>query len=281
MTGYVARVILDSVSRHNGVRLLTLECRYPRFIHSEMLTHRAFSRNSASSRAIPFKKLLQQVIDDPVIPIRWGSEAKGMQQGDELEPWIAANCRADWLRARDDAVIRARQLHEAGLHKSICNRVIEPWMWMTCLITATDWQNFFRLRCHPDAEPHMQLIANCMRVAHSESTPLERDEHLPFVVGYDEEELRSSLETLTKLCRISAARCARVSYLTHDGVKDWRKDVELFEKLKQGSGFGHWSPMEHVATTQTAKDVVKQSGNFRGWDQFRKTFAEECASEDI
>jgi hypothetical protein len=261
---YEAKVILDSVGP-NGARLTTMECEYPRFIHSEMLTHRAFSRNSASSRAIPFAKMIERVTTDPVIPIRWGSEAKGMQQGSELGEDVAWWCEQSWLAARDDAVMRAQALHDAGLHKSICNRVVEPWMHIRVIITATSWLNFFRQRCHPDAEPHMQKIAYLIREAYDGSTPVARDWHRPYV---DEAEGLSVVE----LCQVSAARCARVSYLTHDGVKNWRKDLELFAKLVNGSGFGHWSPMEHVGFAQP-EGQFRRSGNFRGWMQWRQEHA--------
>ncbi len=310
--GFSAKVVLDSVCESTGARVTTLECRYPRFIHSEIMTHRVFARNSASSRAIPFLKLMRQVVEDPVIPIRWGAEQKGMAQGQELEDVDQAECRVQWLMARDEAVTSAKNMYDLGLHKSICNRVVEPWMWITVIITATDWQNFFRQRCHPDAEPHMQKLAYLMRDAMEVSEfngprVIQPDEwHLPYVTGYDEAELRVSLREAEKfgqllmspirgaqmiveeaLCSISSARAARVSYLTHDGAKDWRKDLELFARLTNGSGFGHWSPMEHPCRAEdwvyeesegvigpTGKHLPR-SGPFRGFTQFRKLFSNE------
>jgi len=307
--GFSVKVILDSVCETTGARVTTLECRYPRFIHSEIMTHRVFARNSASSRAIPFLKLMRQVIEDPVIPIRWGAEQKGMAQGCELEDIDQVECQMQWLMVRDEAVTSAKNMYDLGLHKSICNRVVEPWMWLTVIITATDWQNFFRQRCHEDAEPHMQKLACLMRDAWHESKTGSAQMlkpgawHLPYVTGYDEGTLKlelfehrhsigvhsqNNIASIVEnaLCSISSARAARVSYLTHDGAKDWRKDLELFAKLTNGSGFGHWSPMEHPCRAEDWLDVASgrywdnerqlvRSGPFRGYTQFRKLFSNE------
>lgn len=173
------------------------------------------------------------------------------------------------------------------IHKSIPNRLIEPWMWITVVMTATEWNNFFRLRCHPDAEIHFQKIAGMIRDALDASTPTPRDAHeqcgkwhLPFIRGEDWDWAREATgcepaAAMDRLCRVSVARCARVSYLTHEGVRDPEKDLGLFEKLSNGSGFGHWSPMEHVA--QACCEPLR-SGPFVGWKQYRKEFALENAA---
>lgn len=260
---FSARVILDSVAPC-GKRLTTIVATYPRFIHSEILTHRDRARNSASSRAIPWPKMLAAINESPVIPIRWGSEKKGMQTGGEIEqPDEAA---AVWLEARDNAVRSAEKLAALGVHKSLVNRLTEPFMWITVVMTATEWANFFRLRCHPDAEIHFQKIAGMIRDVIGASTPEQKaigEWHLPFTVKADFE------HDLEIVKRASVARCARVSYLTHDGIPDITKDVALFDKLSNGSGFGHWSPMEHVAE---ALETADRSGPFVGWRQFRKAF---------
>jgi len=286
MDGFSCKVVLDSLAPC-GKRLTTIEAKYPRFIHSEVLTHRDRARNSASSRAIPWehkpdskaktKSMKDVILTEPVVPIRFGSEQKGMQAGDEVE--YVEEARRIWLEARDNAVRSAQQLADLGVHKSLCNRITEPWMWITVVMTATEWTNFFRLRCHPDAEIHFQRIAGLIRDAldGSQPAPLRAGEwHLPYVCkGGPYAELQSEaghgIETLKM---VSAARCARVSYLTHDGVRDIRLDVELFKKLTTGSGFGHWSPMEHVAE---AMAIAERSGPFIGWKQFRKEFANENA----
>lgn len=263
------KVILDSISPA-GKRLTTITATYPRFIHSEIMTHRDRARNSASSRAIPWAKMRQQIIDDPVIPLVFGSEQKGMQTGGEVDD--PATARLVWLEARDEALKRADELHRASVHKSLVNRIVEPWMWITVVMTATEWKNFFRLRCHPDAEIHFQKIAGMIRDALESSRPQQLSAgewHLPFVTHFDQSAL-SFDRSINELKRISAARCARVSYLTHEGRREPGKDIDLFEKLEKGSGFGHWSPPEHVG--EAMDDPTYRSGPFVGWKQFRKEF---------
>lgn len=213
---FEARVILDSISEDEK-RLTTVVLTYPRFIHSEILTHRDRARNSASSRAIPWPTMMQRIVNEPVIPIVWGSEQKGMQTGVGVEN--AEECERIWLEARDHAVASAQKLADLGVHKSLCNRLTEPWMWITVVMTSTEWKNFFRLRCHPDAEIHFQRIAGMLREALDESVPRKRWVHLPFVVGYDaqdEDFLWVDSDELLQYKKVSAARCARVSYLTHE-----------------------------------------------------------------
>lgn len=271
--GFSAKVILDSMAPC-GKRLTTIEATYPRFIHSEILTHRDRARNSASSRAIPWPKMMERISDEPVIPIRWGSEQKGMQTGGEIDDPEAAT--GVWIQARDAAVSYAKKLAALGVHKSLVNRLTEPFMWITVIMTATEWKNFFRLRCHPDTEIHFQKIAGMIRNAMDDSRPQGTYVgawHLPFVMLNDLIELRykygMDTEGMEAVKKISAGRCARVSYLTHDGTRDPDKDIELFDRLANGSGFGHWSPMEHVAE---ALATPERSGPFIGWRQFRKEF---------
>lgn len=266
------KIILDSIAPC-GKRLTTITCTSPRIILAEINTHRDRARNAASSRAIPFPKMLEQIESDPFIPIRFGSEQKGMQTGGEIDDPAAAT--AIWLEAQEHAIHHAKRLAAIGVHKSICNRLVEPWMWCTQVMTATEWANFFRLRCHPDAEIHFQQIANMIRDAIAASTPIVRKEHewhLPFVENNDLTSLQSEGFTEDGIARISVSRCARVSYLTHHGVRDPKLDLQLFERLVQGSGFGHWSAHEHVA--QASSSLVR-SGPFIGWHQYRKNFALE------
>lgn len=250
-----ATVILDSRSPE-GARLTTVELRYPRFIHGEVLTHRDRARNSASSRAIPFAKFVQAVKDDPVIPLVWGAEKPGMQTGGEVADKDKA-VKA-WLAARDKAVTQATRLHDLGVHKSICNRLLEPWQWMTTVMTATDWDNFFAQRCHSDAEVHFRTLAEAIRAALAESGPVLRQVHAPYL--FPDENVRPADQRK----RISTARCARVSYLTHDGARDPAKDLELHDRLLASM---HPSPFEHVAT---AAGQFHRSGPFVGWKQYRK-----------
>lgn len=276
--GFSVKVILDSLAPC-GKRLTTVECCYPRFIHSEVLTHRDRARNSASSRAIPWPKMMAMIESDPVIPIRFGSEQRGMQTGGEVEQ--ADRAKDIWISARDSAIFHAKMLAEIGVHKSICNRLVEPFMWITVVMTATEWKNFFRLRCHPDAEVHFQKIAGMIRQAMEESKPVEfraGDWHRPYIRPEDHHwanELgpdKTADWGTTELNKVSAARCARVSYLTQDGRRAPEEDLKLFSRLAEGSGFGHWSPMEHVAQ---ALATPERSGPFIGWRQFRKEFKNE------
>lgn len=264
-----SKMIADSTS-HLGVRICTMELEYPRFIHGELLTHRVFSRNAASSRAIPVAKMLQQVIDDPVIPHQWPANQPGMQGGDEVSEVSAEGARAAWLRARDSAVEHAKRLADLGIHKSVPNRLLEPFQWMRTLVTSTQWSNFFELRDHPAAEPHFQLLAKAARACMEDSTPVPRaygwqdinNWHLPFLE--DEERVGNPLQ----LAKVSAARCARVSYLTHDSrVPSMDEDLALYDRLAGGVPM-HASPLEHQGAPAIEADIP--SGNFVGWIQFRQ-----------
>lgn len=273
-----AEVIADSISPYNGVRLITMELTYPRFIHAEFMTHRMFSRNSASSRAIPIEKMIKMVQNNPAMPIYWGRNKKGMSADAQLED--TALCEALWLKGRDRAVATATSMLAAGLHKQHTNRILEPYLWHTVICTATEWSNFFALRDHEDAQPEIAHLARLMKDAQSKSNPKVTDLHLPYILSTDFDELNFlttlDIDYTESLFQISSARCARVSYLTHDGKREIAKDLELFGRLTTGSGHGHWSPMEHPATADPEMKDSDWSGNFRGWRQFRKTFKGEC-----
>ncbi|HEV8023161.1 MAG TPA: FAD-dependent thymidylate synthase [Candidatus Lustribacter sp.] len=271
---FSARVLLDSRSP-SGARLTTLEVRYPRFIHSEMMTHRVFSRNAASSRAIPIKKMIAAVREEPALPVYWGRNQTGMSAREAIAPEVEERARAEWQAALDDALRHAERLaaQDIDLHKQLVNRLLEPFAWITVIITATEWANFFTQRCHPDAQPEIKHIAEMMLAAYRASTPATVELgrwHLPLIQD-DERSLPDE-----ELCKLSVARCARVSYLTHDGKRDRDKDLDLFEKLLGGGANGHWSPFEHVATP--AADARAHSANFVGWEQFRKRFPQEHAA---
>lgn len=270
MSQITATVIADSISSY-GIRITTLQLKYPRFIHSEFMTHRVFSRNAASSRAIPVVKTIEQVRNDPAMPIHWGLNQPGMQAAQEHDD--PASARNAWIEATRSAARHAENLANLGLHKQIVNRVLEPFQWMHTIVTATEWDNFFDLRCHPDAQPEFQALANAIRMAMDESSPVERASsiqrttsswHLPYVS--DDE--RAHLHPYT-LPKISAARCARVSYLKHDGkAPSIEDDMVLFERLV-GSKPLHASPIEHQAC---AASSVARSRNFLGWHQYRDLF---------
>ena len=159
---YDAKIVADSVSEV-GDRLTTMEVTFPRMVLAEFNTHRVFSRNSASSRAIPVEKQLQRIMDDPFIPVWWGRKQSGMQADHELEGDGLVQAKAEWLAARDSAVGHVQRLLELGLHKQITNRLLEPFMWHTVIVTATEWSNFFALRANPMAQPEIRVIAEMMR----------------------------------------------------------------------------------------------------------------------
>lgn len=265
--GPTAKVIADSVEPM-GSRLTTMEVRLHRFVLAEFNTHRVFSRNSASSRAIPIEKRISEAVEDPAMPLHWGENQRGMQadrEGDEH--WIAA-CRREWLRARDHAVASAQYLSLIGLHKQVTNRLLEPFLWHTVVVSATNWMGFFEQRCSPLAQPEMRAAAEAMRAALDASQPKSLPYgawHLPYV---QPDELRDERLTTPDLCRLSVARCARVSYLTHDGVRDWSKDFDLHDRLL-GASPPHASPFEHVACA-VGSDRCWHWGNFEGWAQLRK-----------
>lgn len=254
-----AQVIADSVSPE-GDRLTTLEVTMHRFVLAEFNTHRVFSRNSASSRAIPIEKQIERIRNSPAIPVEFGANQPGMQAGNALEGESEDEARSVWLAARTFAVNCAEDLAELGVHKQIVNRILEPYMWHTVIVTSTEWDGFFRQRVSPLAQPEIHAAAELMLGAYHDSKPTPIGYggwHLPYV---DEGEI-DNIETAKQ---VSAARCARVSYLTHDGVRDIGKDVELFFRLTEAEP-PHASPLEHVATPVAESSL----GNFNGWAQLR------------
>lgn len=265
MTQITAKVVAASINHYNKP-IYTLELQYPRFVHSEFMTHRVFSRNAASSRAIPVAKMIEQVRRDPAMPVHWGKNQPGMQAHEELVDTMEA--RQQWQMAARMAADRAEAMAAIGLHKQICNRVLEPFQLMKTIVTSTEWDNFFNLRAHLDAQPEIQSLAVAMREAINSCTPvrlLHGQWHLPYVLELERERYRDDL-----LLKLSTARCARVSYLTHDGqTPDVDKDIDLYQKLV-GSEPIHASPAEHQATPSQFADTL--SGNFIGWIQHRQRF---------
>lgn len=276
-----AQIISDSISDY-GIRLTTLQLRYPRFIHSEFMTHRVFSRNASSSRAIPVARLIEDVRLDPVIPSFWGKNQPGMQADEECnEPiWKSVKFTKEeaWVEAMEDAIEWAEKFSRAGYHKQIVNRLLEPFSHINVVVTATEWDNFFKLRLHKDAQPEIHELAKCMKEAMDSSEPefLSPGEwHLPYIILED----RDKAKNLEELLKVSVARCARVSYKTHDGKKtDFEKDKELFEKLILASP-PHMSPAEHQARVPDDYDDLYYNeyyqGNFDSWFQFRKILEEK------
>ena len=273
-----AKVLCDSLNSKND-RLTTLQVKFHRYILPEVLTHRVLSRNAQSSRAYPVKKLIQSVLDDPAIPVYWGENRPGMVAGKEIDVDVQSIVIPDkvsreqaWLESRDMAVKVALNYAEAGYHKQVVNRIIEPYTWTNMVISATNWDNFFALRDHPDAQPEIRELAVKIKLAMEKSTPrlLQKHElHLPYIT---EEE--SYLPDYVKR-KVSVARCARVSYRLYETEinSTVEKDVELYNRLKAEA---HLSPFEHVAWEAEDFDYT---ANFSGFTQLRSSIEEELYFE--
>lgn len=257
-----AKIIADSI--WNGQRLTTMQLKYPRFIHSEVMTHRVFSRSASSSRAVPVEKTIQQVIDNPAIPIHFGLNQKGMVADKEAPETIQKIALTEWLTARDMAVARAKRLSALGIHKQVVNRILEPFQLIDVVITATEWDNFFELRLASDAQPEIRELAVQMREAMDTSTPKQTSIHLPYVTEAEIETIINGFDGYTKLQEISAARCARVSYKNHDQTDPVvERDYALAQTLWEHK---HLSPFEHTAR-YGSKDTWY--ANFKGWQSYR------------
>lgn len=255
-----AKVLLDSLNPFNGKRIITMELTYPRYIHAEFMTHRMFSRNASSSRAIPIARLIDKVRDNPVFPIEWGSNKPGMQAGEPISRMAQTEAEAEWHRAIIDTLKHAQRLKEIGVHKQIVNRLLEPFSTITVVVTATEWDNFFDLRISPLAQPEIRQLAIKMRDAQNASTPVTREYHAPYMT---QDEIDSFIKS--DVMMFSAARCARVSYLNHDGLEpDLDKDMALATRLLKDK---HASVFEHQAMARTL--ATDESRNFRGWLQHR------------
>lgn len=265
-TNITARVIADSISP-TGQRITTFEIEYPRFILAELNTHKALEKNSSSSRAIPIKAMIEQLLSNGAQPLYWGTKQAGMQAGEEPSESVIGQFIDIWDDAKGDAISSALELEKAGLHKQTANRLLEPFQMMKTVITGTDWDNFFNLRIHPDAQPEFCMLAYKMYMAMKKSTPqplLAGQWHLPYVEssyevtpeGYP---ILSTLEyftgtigtdsykvlTLEEAQRVSASCCAQTSYRKSDDSLE--KADDIFQKLV-GADVLHASPFGHLAT---------------------------------
>lgn len=297
-----ARIVADSISEE-GKRITTFELEYPRFIHSEMMTHRQFSRNAASSRAIPVNKMIDVVNSNPAAPYHWGKNQPGMQAKEECNDPIEyvehpANSKLitreqAWDNAKNAAIFWARKFADAGYHKQIVNRILEPFQMIKVVVTATEWDNFFWLRKHPDAQPEIKELAEIMWMCLEKSEPTmlpENTWHTPYVdwtpsLGYtlpvdgDYENGRIDL-TVEQALKVSASCCAQVSYRLLDNSVE--KAEKIYDMLVESKPV-HASPFEHQAIPMTHEDFNYQSGvthidtkgsmwsgNFKGWVQHRQ-----------
>lgn len=324
MTTISATTVLRSRNKARPDKVLsTLLLRYPRWIHAEQRTHRIIpllegeddawepstpsvmadpnlSRNAASSRAIPVKKLIDDIIADPAIPLFWGKNQKGMQADEECNTDIVFERARDtggqttytlsredaWRKAMRQAIDMARRFDEAGYHKQIVNRLLEPFSHITVLVSATEWGNFLELRDHGDAEPHIQLLAKeirkCLDDDVQELNPGEW--HLPFITDADRWTADAMVGGMEALKTVSVARCASTSYKTVDGFDMTFEKAQAITTKLAGSKPVHASPFEHVAQADDWwVDLTNQSpdggwwkhagehGNFSGFRQLRFT----------
>lgn len=300
-----AEIIADSVNP-KGCRLTTFILEYPRFCHSELLTHRVFSKNAASSRAIPIEKMIQQVIDNPAMPVWWGKNQSGMQAKEELDNTIKIErpeldtistdleaAKEEWLYARAKAINSVRALNKLGLHKQIANRILEPWFNIRIILSGTEFENFFALRAHPDAQPEIQALAYKMLEEYNKSQPKQLkvgEWHIPFGDKIDTDRLMSVYAKMNGLgedsrcydkmtdqkIKVAIARCARISYHNYEGKDDYEADIKLCDRLF-GSIPRHLSPTEHVAQ---ATDNDTFIANFRGFKQYRYFFLDQNLKDD-
>lgn len=248
-----ATVIAQTENPYTGVIVTTFELVYPRFIHAEFMTHRMFSRNASSSRAIPIERLIDEAT---VTPVHWTKNEKGMVGKESFTPAEIECLKGQWEGAREKAIATAKNMSYLNVHKQVANRLLEPFSFIKVVCTATDWENFFKLRLAPDVEPHMNDLACAMRVAGAGSTPKVATRHMPYC-----DDLSADFENPWA---ISAARCARVSYNSHNGTKATTEaDIKLYNSLRE---HGHMTPLEHFCF---AYDDKRYYANLNTWASHR------------
>lgn len=280
--GITAKIIADSVSSVSGDRITTFELEYHRYIHAETLTHRMFSRNAASSRAIPVKNMLELVRNSPAMPIHWGKNQAGMQAKEECSTLVKLGRGGNslhgsniwcWNYAASYAVEAAQWLSEAGYHKQIVNRLVEPFQMIKVVVTATSFDNFFWLQ---DAQPEIAELARCMLVAYKRSIPQELKPgqwHVPYVdVSFDESGIVYSVDdvpiTEDYAIKVSASCCAQVSYRKSDNSLE--KAETVWERLVASQPV-HASPTEHQATPMQSPEGFIIVHTEQGWhNEFEK-----------
>lgn len=275
MTEPGARVIDDSVS-YSGDRITTIEVTHHRYILAETNTHAAIAKSSASTRAIPLEKkdgrgTFDRFVSDPAFPVAWNCEQSGMQGGAPLEGEALAD--AQWLFR----LIHERTAFYVGqyladhpdlstrLHKSALGRLLEPYQWHTAIWTFDHnlFWNFLNQRDHPAAQPEFGVLSAAVREAVEDSRPktlAEGEWHLPFLRPEDEEWFEyeyPARDILDAKLQVSIARCARTSYMNHDGVRDPIDDVNMYQNRLMGQNPPHAGPFEHAVTpAEWNKDLV-------------------------
>lgn len=299
-----AEMILASASAH-AKPLFTLKLKYPQFIHAELMTHRMLSKNCSSNRAIPLSKMIKEATTDrQAVPVKWGTEQKGMSPGNELPDYgiydgVYKSPRMEasiiWARAGEYAAYYTEQLAKLGVHKSICNRLLMPFTHHNTIITGTEWENFFGLRLDKAADPTMRALAEAIWIEINEAKPVKLEPgqwHLPFAdcVGVD----WNNQKQLSILTKVSVARCARVSYESFETGKTStiEEDLKLYNKLVTSKP-AHLSPTEHQASPDFIEEYCSEftdttwksrfkypvlHGNLIGWCQYRKMIPGEAVA---
>ncbi len=281
-----AKVIAHSKSVYSGKEIITMELEYPRFIHGELMTHRMFSRNAMSSRAVPINKMIEQVDMYPAMPIHWGKNQSGMQAKEQLSALTLQSVIDSWNEAAMFAVNEATYMMQQGAHKQIVNRVLEPFQIMKTVVTATEWENFFWLRNHEDAQPEIKRLSEVMLEAKDKSSAAELtqdDWHVPyFGDGYW---LKGCGIALEDALAISASCCAQVSFRKSDDSLEKAKRV--YERLVVSEPvhaspfehqarpihamyFGAFTPVQDQGVTHIDMEGNPWSGNFCGFVQHRQ-----------
>lgn len=275
----LAQILADSINPI-GRRITTWLLTYPRFIHAEFMTHRDFSRNAASSRAIPLDATLRGLVKEPALPVWWGSHQKGMASGPQLEGGELQRAIMASHTAMEGCIEMARMADLNGLHKSITNRWLEPWTHIRVVATATDHRNFFALRAHPMAQPEFQVLAYRMLDEYMRSQPRQipwSGWHIPFG------DFATTQLPIMEQVKVSVARACWTSYNKPDKVIDGTTTTwdDAFNRHDESVKSGHWSPFEHPAQAVDPGVGDYPLSNFdtgetlSGWYQYRKTFKTE------
>jgi thymidylate synthase ThyX len=305
------KILADTRGLHE-TRLTTFLVKFPRFIEPEILRHRSLSFSAASSRAINLEKHIDKVDKEYFIP-KFTKDNKGMSAKERLSGQEEGWATLAWGIALNEVINASKELLKWGVHKQHGSRLLQPFEYQEMIISGTEWESFFELRCpkyyipgvdgevyrskldvqlivdkynlagfnsekdnKSEAQPEIQELAEIMWDLYNLNTPNISRVHLPF--GYNDK--YSVEENIAR----NVAQCARISYLSE--VDNIEKDLLLYSKLK---GSQHWSPFEHVAfamdtedwydfgvTTKVKDSVYTQNGwckNFRGFVQLR--FLEE------
>lgn len=284
-------IIKDSYNPEFSSRMTTMVLEYPRIIHSELMTHRLFSRNASSSRAIPASKVIEQVYNNPAMPVRFGKNQAGMQDAGEYESSDAI--RDLWKESSRSACSFATVMNDMQAHKQVINRILEPYQFIRVCVTSTNWNNWFNLRNHPDADPTIHALAETMEKAMEQSEPwglMPGQWHVPFVKEqvniyeqqfFDEDGNKIMLE---QALMISASCAAQTSYRKLDNSLEKAEDI--YKKLIESKPC-HASPVEHSGmaiskmknpmdyfniegVTHIDRNGIPWSGNIHGFVQYRQ-----------